>query len=102
MLVRARAKEPERARFEQWFRRSHLEDVRRIPGIAETHTGRTAGGTTLGFYVFEGAEAVQGALGSAEAAYARGTWQAWAPHLEELAIEIFAPLLPMPIYRSAC
>jgi hypothetical protein len=43
---------------------------------------------------------VQSALQSPQAAYARGTWEQWAPHLEELTIEIWATLFPMPVYRS--
>ena len=62
--------------------------------------GHTPTGTCLGFYSFESAEVVQSALSSAEAAYARGTWERWAPQLEELLIEIYAPLLPLPIYQS--
>ncbi len=101
LLLRAHPKTPERARFEQWFRDSHVPAVRRIPGISGIEVGRTPGGTTLGFYMFESAEVVRAALSSPEAAYARGTWDAWTPHLDELLIEIWAPLMSLPIYQSA-
>ncbi|MBI5946847.1 MAG: hypothetical protein HY875_01755 [Chloroflexi bacterium] len=101
LLLRARPKAPERGRFEEWFRDSHIPAVRRIPGISGVEVGRTAGGTTLGIYMFESAEVVQAALSSPEAAYARGTWDAWTPHLDELLIEMWAPLVPLAIYQSA-
>jgi len=100
MLLRARPKPEERERFSVWFREVHLRDIQNIPGIVSVETGTTAAGTKLGFYAFESSEVVQAALSSPQAAYARGTWQQWAPHLDELLIEIFAPLFPLPIYQS--
>jgi hypothetical protein len=100
MLLRARTKPDQRERFAKWFRAVHLHDVERIPGVAGVTSGRTPGGTHLGFYAFESAETVQLALQSAEAAYARGTWEQWAPHMEEMSIEIWAPLVVLPIYHS--
>ena len=101
MLLRARTDEEARQRFARWFRAVHLGDVERIPGMASVKAGRTPGGTFLGFYAFHDSEAMQSALQSPEAAYARGTWEQWAGHLEELSIEIWAPLVPLPIFRSA-
>lgn len=100
LLLRARPSEAIRAEFERWFLEVHLEDVRRIPGISEVQSAHTPGGTRLAFLQFVSAEIVQDALASPEAAYARGTWERWAPSMEELHIEIFAPLLPLPLYRS--
>lgn len=100
LLVRARPKPGARERFEPWFRDVHLADAAKIPGIREVQGAATAAGTRLGFYTFESADAVQAALSSPEAAYARGTWEAWAGDLEELGIEIWAPLFPLPIYQA--
>ena len=100
MLLRARPKPGERERFSEWFREVHLRDIQNIPGIVSVETGTTAAGTKLGFYAFESSEVVQAALSSPQAAYARGTWQQWTPPLDALQIEIFAPLFPLPIYRS--
>jgi hypothetical protein len=100
LLFRARVQPNERDRFAQWFRGTHLRDVERIPGIAAVTSGRLQGGTHLGFYSFENGEAVQIALGSPEAAYARGTLEEWTQHMEELFIEIWAPLSPMPVFQS--
>lgn len=100
LLVRARPKGDARARFRRWFLGVHLKDVSNIPGIGLIESGETAGGTTLGFYSFDNVEGVQTALSSPEAAYARGTWEQWAGSLEELLIEIWAPVVPLPIYRG--
>ena len=101
MLLRARVQAGVEARFEPWFRGVHLRDVARIPGVVEVQSGRTLGGTRLGFYTFESSEAVQGALASPEAAYARGTWERWAGELDELSIELWGALFPLPLYRGA-
>ena len=100
LLVRARPKPGVRARFEPWFRQVHLRDVAAIPGIVRIRSGFTSEGTALGFYSFESNDAVQAAMASSGAAYARGTWERWAPDLEELLIEVFAALFPLPIYQS--
>lgn len=101
MVLRARVRPHALAEFDAWFHQVHLADVQRIPGIARARTARTAGGTRLGIYEFAGADAMGQALNSPEAAYARGAWTRWAPDLDELGVEIMAPLVPLPIYQSA-
>lgn len=101
LLVRAHPVAEAVDRFVPWFLGVHLKDVAKIPGIVRIVHGKTAGGTYLGIYTFADAEAVGGALSSPQAAYARGTWEQWAPYLEELQIEVFAQLYPLPIYQSA-
>jgi len=101
LLVRARPKPGARERFEPWFRQVHMRDAAAIPGIVRIRGGFTPAGTALGFFSFESNDAVQIGLSSAEAGYARGTWEQWAPDLDELQIEIFATLSPLPIYQSA-
>ena len=100
MLVRCRARGEHTAAFAQWFYSVHLRDIERIPGITEVLSTETPGGTLLGFYMFESAGAVQTALQSAEAAYARGAWQPWMPKLHEMRVEIFAPLITLPMYQT--
>lgn len=100
LLVRAHPKAAARTSFRRWFLSAHLKDVRKIPGIALIESGETAGGTTLGFYSFENVNAVQTALSSPEAAYARGTWEQWAGSLDELLIEIWAPTVPLPLFHG--
>ena len=100
LLLRARPKAESRDRFAEWFGDTHLRDVRRIPGIVGIQRGRTAGGVLLGVYTFGSAEVVQAGLSSPEAAYARGTWEQWASELEELLIEMWAPISGIPAFES--
>lgn len=101
MLLRARSRDEVRGAFDDWFRRVHLADVAKIPGIVRLRQGSNADGTRLAVYSFESVDAVQSALASPEAAYARGTWERWQPDLEELLIEIWSPAFPIPLYRNA-
>jgi hypothetical protein len=101
MLLRARIQPGAEGRFAPWFRDVHLRDVARIPGVVEVQSGRTVSGTRLGLYTFESSHAVQAALASPEAAYARGTWEQWAGELDELSIELWGALFPLPLYRGA-
>jgi hypothetical protein len=86
--------------FRTWFRGVHPGDARKIPGIAQIEMAETAAGTFLALYSFDGAEAVQVALASPQAAYARGTIEQWTAKLEELQIEMFTPLGALPIFSS--
>jgi hypothetical protein len=100
LLVRAVPLPEEKDAFAYWFRTVHLRDASRIPGFQTIESARTPGGVWLGVYTFHSAESVQATLSSPEAAYARGTWEQWASRLEELAVEIFAPMVPLPLYHS--
>ena len=100
LLLRATPRAEDRNEFRRWWKLVHLRDVRRIPGFSQVEWGETGKGATIGIYTFESAEAVQGALNSPQAAYARGTWEQWAPRLEEFFIEMYAPLGPLPIYKQ--
>lgn len=99
MLLRARPSPAVREPFAHWFHHVHLRDVERIPGISRVSSGRTPGGVFLGFYSFDDSDDVQRALSSPQAAYARGTWDQWSSKLDELFLEIWAPLGPLPLYH---
>lgn len=88
------------AEFRAWFRNVHIADARKVPGFSQIEAAETQAGTFLAFYTFASVEAVQLALASPQAAYARGTLEQWAPRLEELLIEMFSPLGPLPIFGS--
>lgn len=100
LLLRAHPRAEDRDEFRRWFRDVHLRDTRAVPGFSQIESGETPGGTFLAIYSFESAEAVQTALASPQAAYARGTLEPWASRLEELVIEMFAPVGLMPLYSS--
>lgn len=100
LLLRARVRPSVNEQFEKWFREVHLRDASAIPGIVSVRGARTAAGTRLCFYTFGSAEAVPGALQSAQAAYARETWEPWQEDLEEFSVEMFTPLGIMPVYHG--
>lgn len=100
LLLRAQPDPVARETFARWFRDVHIVDVRRIPGIDRVLTGLTPGGVHLALYTFDGSTAMEAALGSPEAAYARGTWERWAPVLLDLTVEMLAPLSPLSLYES--
>ncbi len=100
LLVRAVPVPEEREAFGRWFRHVHLRDVRRIPGFKSIHHAEGHDGSLIGLYTFRDAGGVQATLSSPEAAYARGTWEQWTPVLEELAVEVFVPMVPLPLYHS--
>ncbi len=93
ILLRARVRD-NREPFSAWFRSQHLREVAKIPGIASVHWGETREGTMLGIYCFEDARSMQGAFGSAEAAYARGMWAGWSSKLDEFSVEMQFALTP--------
>lgn len=100
LLLRAHPRDEDRDAFRAWFRTVHLRDARAVPGFSQIESGETPGGTFLAVYSFASAEAVQTALASPQAAYARGTLEQWAPRLEELLIEMFAPVGSLPMFYS--
>ena len=93
ILLRARVREDHET-FSAWFRSQHLREVAKIPGMARVHWGETREGTMLGIYCFEDARSLQGAFGSAEAAYARGMWSRWSDKLDEFSVEMQFALTP--------
>ena len=66
--------------FGYWERTSRTRG--KIPGVDDVAAGITPSGTWYVFYTFASAEAFQKALGSPEAAYARGTWERWDDLME--------------------
>ena len=102
LWVRARLAPDLMAEFEAWHHATHLPNVLRLPGIigARRVRGvRDLAGTFLMAFEFEDAAAVQPALASREASRARRDWERWRPHLQELSIEIYAPLEAVDLYH---
>lgn len=100
MLVRARARVAARRAFDEWFGAVHLQDIARIPGVTNVRKGHNGDGTLLAIYGFASTDAVQPALASPQAAYARGTWERWQPELEELLIELWSAASPIPLFHG--
>ncbi|WP_322819090.1 hypothetical protein [Tepidiforma sp.] len=84
--------------FLRWAREVHARDTRAVPGVVAVTVARAPKGEVLVGYVFADAEAVPGALQSAEAAYARGTLEQWAGRVTEIRFEMWAPLAPLPVF----
>jgi hypothetical protein len=88
--------------FEAWHAATHLPHVLQIPGIVAARRVRRPSdlpGTHIMLYEFRNESAVQPALASAQAQLARRDWDRWHAHLEELSIEIYAPLGPIETYH---
>jgi hypothetical protein len=99
LLVRATPRPDATEDFAHWFRHVHLRDAGRVPGFKTVQSGRTSDGAFLGIYTLADPDAVQQALGSPEAMYARGAWEQWSPRLRELIVEMYAPLPSMRVFE---
>lgn len=102
LIVRARLPPELMGEFEKWHDATHLPNVLAIPGVVGARRVRGASqipGTHQMAFEFEDGASVQSALASQEARRARQDWTHWMAHLQELSIEIYAPLNPMPSYH---
>ena len=98
LVIRAKPTADAAGEFRLWVLGAHLENARKIPGVDDVAAGITPSGTWYVFYTFASAEAFQKALGSPEAAYARGTWERWDDLMEvPRTIEVWAPLVPFSV-----
>ena len=101
ILLRARVRDGgDGEAFADWFRREHLREAAKIPGMASVHWGRTRGGVLLGVYRFHDVNAMQQSFGSAEAARARDMWARWGDQLEEFSVEMQFALTPPTLALS--
>lgn len=102
LWVRARVTPEVTAEFESWYISTHLPHVLNVPGIVRAQRVRGSSdqdGSHLMVFEFADSAAVQPALSSEEAQQARKDWDHWRPHLQELSIEIYAPLSPIEAYH---
>lgn len=100
MLLRARIHADVCEEFDRWFKSTHLEEVRAIPGIVEVRAGTAPDGLRLGIYFFINADSVQPALASPAAVAARASWERWQPHLQEMSVEFWAAVTPTPLFEE--
>jgi hypothetical protein len=93
MVVRSAVSESVGPRFRTWYTSVHIPDVLTIPGVEGYRIvcGLPAN-RMVTVYNFSDGSVVQTALNSPQAFYARGTWEQWRQHLEELSVEIYTPL----------
>jgi len=87
--------------FVLWYQREHLPHVMEIPGVVRafrsTCNRKGVNWTTL--YELVDDSAVPLVMASAEADRARREWERWIPHVQELSVEIYAGLAPLPPYH---
>jgi hypothetical protein len=92
LVISAKPTPDSAAEFRRWVLGSHLEAARKIPGVADVSAGSSASGRWSVFYHFADVAGFERAVESAEAAYARGTWERWDDLMEERTMEVWAPL----------
>jgi hypothetical protein len=93
MVVRSAVSPAVGERFRRWYTSVHIRDVLTIPGVDGYATVRgLPAHRMVTLYQFSDESVVQAALNSPQAHYARGTWEQWRQHLQELSVEIYAPL----------
>ena len=97
LFVRTNPKPDAAREFRAWLLGVHLAEARKIPGMGDVSAGISPAGTWWVLYTFESAATLEKALGSPEAAYARGTWESWDEKLKDRAMEVWAPLMASPI-----
>ena len=94
LLVRARIDPAAFPRFIRWYYGTLQPHMLAIPGIVAAHAviRRGEDNVWLRIYEFAGEGEVQAALESDEARQARDDWAKWSEHVEDLSIEVYAPL----------
>ena len=93
MVVRSAVAAAVQDRFRHWYTSVHIRDVLSIPGVdSYAFVTGLPRNRMITVYQFSDELAVQAALNSPQAFYARGTWEQWRQHLQELSVEIYAPL----------
>lgn len=101
LVVRASVEPAVMEDFERWYRREHLPHVMDIPGIVRAYRSncsrRGINWTTL--YEMADDASVQKAIESPQAERARRDWEAWAQHVSEVTVEVYAALGPLPVFQ---
>lgn len=101
MVVRANIDPSVLDEFERWYRSVHLAHVMEIPGVVKAYrcncTRRGINWATL--YELADDGAVEKAITSREADRARRDWERWLPHVQELTVEVYAALGPLPNFH---
>ncbi len=101
LVVRAKVEAAIMDEFVRWYVAEHLPHVMEIPGVVRAYRSqchrRGINWTTL--YELADDSSVQVVITSVEADRARREWERWMPHVEELTVEIYAPLGPIPGYH---
>lgn len=87
--------------FVRWYEREHLPHVLQIPGIMRAFRSRCTrrGANWAAFYELRDDASVHTAITSREADVARRDWEKWLPYVQDLSVEVYAALAPLPVYH---
>ena len=101
LVVRASIEPAVMEEFVRWYEREHLPHVMEIPGVmrAFRSTCHRRGVNWTALYELADDAAVPRVMASSEADRARREWERWIPHVQELSVEIYAGLGPLPPYH---
>ena len=101
LIVRASVEPSVMDEFVSWYEREHLPHVMEIPGILRAFRSNCSrrGINWTALYELADDSAVHTVLSSSEADRARRDWERWIPHVNELSIEIYSGLGPLPPYH---
>ncbi len=103
LVVRASVEPSVMEEFERWYCREHLPHVMAIPGVVKAYrttcNRRGVNWTTL--YEMSSDTSVQEAIGSPQADRARRDWEAWAQHVSDVTVEIYAALGPLSVFHHS-
>lgn len=101
LVVRASIEPSMMDEFLKWYAREHLPRVMQIPGIVRAFRSRChrRGVNWTALYELADDAAVHVAIASNEADRARQDWERWLPHVQDLSVEVYASLGPLPTYH---
>jgi hypothetical protein len=88
--------------FKRWYAKEHLPHVMQIPGVTKAYrvNCRRPGLNWAVVYVLKDDASVRTAISSGEADRARRDWDAWAQHVSELSVEVYAQLGPLAMFHN--
>ena len=101
LVVRANIEPSIMDEFVRWYETEHLPHVMGIPGVIKAYRSRChrRGINWTALYQLSDDASVQKVISSQEADRARRDWERWLPHVQELSVEIYAPLGPIPTFH---
>ncbi len=101
LVVRACVEPSIMDEFVRWYEQVHLPHVMEIPGVVRAYrsTCHRRGVNWTVLYELADDASVQAAIASSQADRARRDWERWLPHVQDLSVEVYAGLGPIPTYH---
>lgn len=97
LVVRANIESSVMEEFVRWYEAEHLPNVMKIPGIVKAFRSNChrRGVNWTALYEMADDASIQTAFSSDAATRARQDWERWAPHVDQLSVEVYANLGPL-------